>query len=345
MSKSGTPYLSFVATSRNDDHGGDMRKRMNIFVNGLIHQCNKFKLPCELVMVDWNSPDENELLDKVLPKVTKDDYLSIRYIVVPREIHNKYEYSERLGLYQMIAKNVGIRRAHGEFVVCTNVDLLFSNEMFELFAKRELKQGSFYRANRCDIPNSIKEDATEEEQLIFCKNNIEKRLGKHSRYPLLNNTERKIFRQQIWRPFYPLLSLTKRLLLGKTRASIHRLDFDACGDFTMMSKDDWIKIEGYAELELYSLHIDSMGVFEAAARGLKQEIMSRDECTYHISHRGGWEFADPIEKLHFYAKRPSLEWWSVWVAGNKIVKEKSTFGINDSNWGLNQVELKEITVV
>ena len=46
-----TPYISFVVTSRNDNHGGDLRKRMMIFYKGLIHQCNKFKLPCELIMV------------------------------------------------------------------------------------------------------------------------------------------------------------------------------------------------------------------------------------------------------------------------------------------------------
>lgn len=321
-----------------------MRKRMNIFVHGLIHQCNTYKLPCELVMVDWNSPDENELLDKVLPTVTKDDYLSIRYIVVPPEIHNRYDYSERLGLYQMIAKNVGIRRALAEFVICTNVDLLFSNEMFERFAKRDLQKGVFYRANRADVPNTIQENATVEEQLAFCAQNVEKRLGKRSNAPLLNNTERSILSRRIFIPFYPMLSFLKRILLGKVRSVIHSLDFDACGDFTMMSKEDWIKIEGYAELEMYSLHIDSMGVFEAAARGLTQEIFPAALCTYHIAHEGGWEFADPIEKLHFYSKKPSLEWWSVWVAGSKIVREKSTFGINSSNWGLKDVELKEITV-
>ena len=319
-----------------------MRKRMNIFVNGLIHQCNKYKLPCELLMVDWNSPDPNELLDKVLPTVTESDYLSIRYVIVPAEIHNKYEYSERMGLYQMIAKNVGIRRALGEHVLCTNVDLLFSDELFVWLAKRELKNGHFYRANRCDIPNTISESATVQEQLDFCKNNIEKRLGKRHKSPLLNNTERAILKYKIFYPIYPLLSLMKRILLGKTRAIIHSLDFDACGDFTMMSKEDWIKTQGYAELEMYSLHIDSMGVFEAAARDIKQVILPLKMCTYHIAHDGGWEFADPIEKISFFQKKPSLEWWSVWVAGSKIVREKSTFGINDSNWGLNNVELKEI---
>lgn len=343
MPDSSFPYISFVVTSRNDDHGGDMLKRMTIFVNGLIHQCNKYKLPCELLMVDWNSPDPDNLLDQVLPNVTGEDYLTIRYVVVPKEIHVSFEYSDRLGLYQMIAKNVGIRRARGEYVLCTNVDLLFSDEMFEWFAKRELTCGYFYRANRCDVPNTIDENASVQEQLNFCKNNIEKRLGKRHNSPLLNNTERAILRLKLFHPFYPLLSFIKRLLLGKKRAIIHSLDFDACGDFTLMSREDWLKVEGYAELEMYSLHIDSMGVFEAAAKGLKQVILPPEKCTYHIAHEGGWEFTNPIEKLYFFQKKPSLEWWSVWMAGSKIVHEKSTFGVNKPDWGLNNHELKEIT--
>jgi len=34
----------------------------------------------------------------------------------------------------MIAKNVGIRRARGRFVLCTNVDLLFSDKMVRFLA-------------------------------------------------------------------------------------------------------------------------------------------------------------------------------------------------------------------
>ena len=34
----------------------------------------------------------------------------------------------------MIAKNVGIRRARGEFVLATNIDILFSSELACIFA-------------------------------------------------------------------------------------------------------------------------------------------------------------------------------------------------------------------
>ena len=344
MSNSDAPYISVVATSRNDDHGGDMRKRMNIFVNGLIHQCDKYKFPCELLIVDWNSEDENQLLESILPKPGKDSYLRIRYVVVPPTIHNSMQYSDKMGLFQMIAKNVGIRRAKAEFILCTNVDLLFSDQLFERFIKRDLKKGKFYRANRCDIPNDIDENLDVELQLQFCKDNIQKRLGRYPEFPIFDRNYGLFIKYKIFSPLLPILSNIKKKMMGEEKALFHALDFDACGDFTMMSREDWEKIDGYVELEMYSLHIDSMGLFSAAAKGIEQEIFPMDACTYHIAHTGGWEFADPIEKLAFFSKKPSLEWWAVWQAGLKIVREKSNFNFNSENWGLNNVDLKEIEI-
>jgi hypothetical protein len=337
-----SPYISFVATSRNDDHGGEMSKRMQIFVQGLIHQCNKFQLPCELVMVDWNSPDPKELLSDVLPETKADDFLKIRYIVVPPEEHAALRFSEHMGLFQMIAKNVGIRRAQGEFVLCTNVDLLFSDALFEILAKRELKEGIFYRTNRADVPNSIDANASVDTQLDYCEQHILKRLGKRPEELVVNPELIGKWRTKLRHLFLSAEERQKRIEAGAIRANIHNLDFDACGDFTMMSKTDWIRIEGYVELEMYSLHIDSMGLFSALACGMKQEIFPTEACTYHMEHAGGWNMDDPIEKLHFYSKKPSLEWWAVWDAGRTIVEQKRNFGINSASWGLNDKELVEI---
>ncbi|MDG1332092.1 MAG: hypothetical protein P8P74_07170 [Crocinitomicaceae bacterium] len=337
-----TPYISFVVTSRNDNHGGDLRKRMMIFYNGLIHQCNKFKLPCELIMVDWNSPDPNELLDKVLPPVSKDDYLSVRYVIVPSEIHDKYRFSEELGLYQMIAKNVGIRRSKAEFICCTNIDLLFSDAMFEELAKRKLETGKYYRANRCDIPATINENDSVEDQLKFCKANIIKRLGKMGEYPVIYDENGLMFKYKIFAPSLKFLNWLIGKLLSKTEAKVRAMDSDACGDFTMMSITDWEKIDGYAELEMYSLHIDTMGLYSALAQGIEQIVFPGEMCSYHIAHSGGWEPGNAVEQLQFYHKRPSLDWWVVEAAGRQIVKDNSNFDMNSDDWGLKNINLKEI---
>lgn len=344
MTNQKTPYISFVATSRNDNHGGDMTKRMRIFVNGLIHQCNKYKVPCELIMVEWNPPEGKPLLNEVLPKPTKADYLTIRYIQVSKEEHQKLAFSDRLPIFQMIAKNVGIRRATSKFVVCTNIDLLFSDALFEEIAKQNFKEGHYYRTNRCDIPSDIDEKLSTEEQLIFSEKNILQRLGKNRMYPNFSDTNGFLFQFGKLNPIFKLLSVFKKRISKPENELYNALDMNACGDFTLMSKSDWEKIQGYPELEVYSLHIDSMGLFAAAAAGIKQVVLSPKQCTYHISHKGGWEFQTPKEKILFYANKPVLDWWSVYLLGMELIKNKSKYDINTPNWGLANTTLEEISI-
>ena len=90
MTMAGTPYLSIVATSRNDNHGGDALKRMTMFVNGLIAQTNRHKLPAELIMVEWNPPEDKPLLHTALPKPRDADCLILRYVIVPKAIHQRF---------------------------------------------------------------------------------------------------------------------------------------------------------------------------------------------------------------------------------------------------------------
>ncbi|MDF1667891.1 MAG: hypothetical protein P1V97_39505, partial [Planctomycetota bacterium] len=52
-----TPKISIVATSRNDNHGGDLNRRMQIFVTAFISQCQLHQLNAELLLVEWNPPE------------------------------------------------------------------------------------------------------------------------------------------------------------------------------------------------------------------------------------------------------------------------------------------------
>ena len=49
----------------------------------------------------------------------------VRIVTVLVQLHRRYGHAAALPLYQMIAKNVGIRRARGEFILATNIDILF----------------------------------------------------------------------------------------------------------------------------------------------------------------------------------------------------------------------------
>lgn len=343
MSNSSRPYLSIVTASRNDNHGGDMIKRMRIFVKALIYQCNKFKLPCELIMVEWNPINGEKLLNEILPSVNENDFLSIRYVIVPNELHSKLAFSKQIPLFQMIAKNVGIVRAKADFVLCTNVDIIFSEDLFKRLAKRDLEHNHFYRANRCDIPNTIDEAWNTNEQLRYCEKNIIKRNGKNSLYPNFYDTTGILFKFRLFIPLLKLLSKIKSLYAKSANDKLVELDMDACGDFTLMSKKNWIDIQGYPELQIYSIHIDSMGIIAAAAANIKQVVFHPNECAYHIEHSDGWEFKNPIDKIHFYTKKPMLDWWTVREAGLYMIENNKKFNLNSQNWGFSDLDLQEIT--
>src|SRR6516162_4361615 len=121
------PHLSVVAVSRNDDHGGDLRGRMQHFVNGFIAQCRKHQLNAELLLVEWNPPPEQPPLEAALEWPADFGPAIVRIVSVPPRFHASLPNSDALPLFQMIGKNVGIRRAHGRYVLATNMDILFDD--------------------------------------------------------------------------------------------------------------------------------------------------------------------------------------------------------------------------
>lgn len=70
---------------------------------------------------------------------------------MPHAIHAALPQASKDGFPQFYAKNVGIRRARGEFVFVTNGDVLISAELVGVLARKELDVGSFYRIDRHDL--------------------------------------------------------------------------------------------------------------------------------------------------------------------------------------------------
>ena len=167
------PLLSVVATSRNDGHGGNALWRTQHFVNGLAAQALKFEFPIELVLVDWNPPLDKKGLFEALDWPKKNPYFSYRVIQVPLEHHAKFKFSDKLPLFQYIAKNIGIKRASADYILSTNIDILFSDELVK-FLKTELKPGCLYRVDRydTDLKESVSPFLPFKEILKFAQQNV-----------------------------------------------------------------------------------------------------------------------------------------------------------------------------
>jgi hypothetical protein len=336
-------YLSIVVASRNDSHGGDILRRMRLFMAGLLEQTRRHRFCVELVFVEWNPPADRLRLHEVLPKPGANDYLTLRYITVPAWIHQQFRRAPDIPLFQMIAKNVGIRRARGNFILCTNIDLLFSDALFRALASKSLREDTYYRANRCDVPETIDPAWPFSEQLAWCERNIGRRLGRNLRYKNINlelvGLQHKS-RAKKW--VFDKMALGMGLYWTPEKKKYFQLDLFACGDFTLMSRQAWEAVQGYVELDMYSLHIDSLGVIAANALGYRQHVFPPEACTYHISHPDGWETLAPLAKVKFLTNRPALDYALVMEVGMETLAKPKPYGLNPMNWGYANIDLEEL---
>jgi hypothetical protein len=145
---------------------------MQIFVDAFINQCRRHQVPAELILVEWNPPEGQPKLAEALawPAITHP--CEVRIIEVGPELHRRYRHAAALPLYQMIAKNAGIRRARGEFILATNIDVILSDELMHFIASRRLQKGRLYRVDRTDVGAEVPADGTLDEQLKYCRSHI-----------------------------------------------------------------------------------------------------------------------------------------------------------------------------
>lgn len=354
-------YLSIVATSRNDDHGGRLLDRMQIFINGVVDQCKRFSIPAELIMVEWNPPSERPGLLEALKWPQDPDPCEVRIIQVPPEIHRRFKHSERLPIYQMIAKNVGIRRARGEYVLATNIDLLFSDELMHFFSARRLQPGRFYRIDRYDVDRNVPVEVSVEEQLEYCGNHVIRIYSRDSTVNTVTNDSFRIYSPLHSMPGKVHAALTRLMqaipknwvpLWFKEHARLYtrkkRLHTNASGDFTLMSREHWFELRGYPELEMFSFHLDSFLCYMAHYHSLKEVILEPPMKLYHIDHTQGWtpevEKDQSLNQSLASAGIPQLSHVEFNLRTVEMARERRPMILNNENWGLAHVDLPETNV-
>jgi hypothetical protein len=145
---------------------------MQIFTNAFFDQVKRFGVPSELIFVEWNPPQGKPKLPEALQWPDDLGPCSIRIIEVSPRIHKTFRYSEKLPLFQMIAKNVGIRRAGASFICATNIDVIFDDELMKFLAERTLDPDAMYRLDRYDVPANVPYKNPIQDQLAFCRENV-----------------------------------------------------------------------------------------------------------------------------------------------------------------------------
>lgn len=168
------PYISVVVAARNDNHGGNMLRRMQAFLDAWFGQAARYDIPSEVIVVEWNPPADGPRLHESLKLPSEPGPCVLRFIEVSRELHRTLPNPDAIPLHQMLAKNVGIRRARGKFVLATNLDIVFSAEFMRFVAERRLEPRTIYRMDRHDVSNEIPENATLDELLAFCNRTVKR---------------------------------------------------------------------------------------------------------------------------------------------------------------------------
>jgi hypothetical protein len=426
------PHLSIVAVSRNDDHGGDMRARMQHFVNGLFAQCRRHRLDAELVLVEWNPPADRPPLAAAIEWPADFGPARARVVTVPHAIHALVSSGSEFPLFQMIGKNVGIRRARGRFVLATNVDILLDDALVRYLRDR-LEPGTMLRVDRYDVPSDLPRRVPFVEVLADCARRffqVNSRFGTFDiraremlavgpgfkAQCLAAYFEARMFgpwtgaRRLLWfaarsvryrvsariedlprcaawlraalprvLPFYTLHTriarrfkpsqwshrvavrwrrwaaarwrLGRRVLAmmfpvsakDQRLRSLRRLHTNACGDFTLLAREDWFRLQGYPEWPIHSWHLDSAFLYAAAANGMVEVALGRGYRIYHIDHGAGWTpssgrelFARLDARGIRYLSNQDLERWRQMTAA---FPERAL--VNGPDWGLAACQLTE----
>lgn len=320
------PRLSVVATSRNDDHGGHLVERMQWFVDGLAYHADRTQTDVELIMVEWNPPPERPPLAEILRWPARGEHLETRILTVPPEAHERIVGPGRIPMMQMLAKNAGIRRAEAPLTLATNIDILLDPKLFdmslEVASGRVLRADrydvEFPFPDLAGVPDALA--FCESHPVRYARRDGIYYPGRGRVLPMyqsigdLASTLARRGTTALKRTYSDdpgeapgrwskgaasetaggPSSPAKWARAGAERAdalrtlvTVPKLHTNACGDFTLLTTDDWHTLRGYPEWIVHSWYLDSVLLHQADGAGLSFVEASPPAVAYHMDHSTG----------------------------------------------------------
>lgn len=333
MNSTRSKYLSIVTCVRRVQDDPTWIHRLCLYVQNLISYSQSYDLKAELIIVDWNPFPSSERIAEVLTWIPNPSSLEIKVIEVPGEVHTQIQNSDQINFYQYIGVNVGIRRAIGQFVLITSIDLLFSESIVEFLAAKNLDPQSYYRANRYDVQLKILSPTLSlAEQIQCCEENI-------IRIHTIDGTKEIQASDDRSRE----VSITKALDDANTvlKSQNQKPHTTASGDFMLMAREAWISLKGYPEIPKSQLYIDGLIVYMASVSGLQQVVLPDPSMrVYHLDHQGTWIADRPNEKLKLGINYQTeyLPWC------RQMIQDRKPLDLNSPDWGLARESLPELTI-
>lgn len=232
-------YLSIVFTGRNDDYGKGFIERAKFFLFFLYKTINGIHsiVNIEVIIVDYATDESrdpfhslfDDHLNELKRKFKNKNEIKIRFIQVPPKFHKKI-VEAKVPFLEYFAKNIGIRRAKGEFVLAMNPDSLLSRNFFELVSNKLFNPGFLYTSTRVDMSEEDSENEEKKKKFIHIIFEEPAIISYDSPLNPLNNYKQ----------------IVKKKHFNKMEYIKINFNYDwGFGDFQMLSKNMWDAINGF----------------------------------------------------------------------------------------------------
>ncbi len=258
------------------------------------------KFDLELVIVEYNPTPNNKRLIEVirLPK----SVTFTRIIRVDAEVHRRFcrsknDYWRRIvPVVEFVAKNIGIRRARGRYILPMAMDTILSASFWKFLSEgglASLDPKKLYRMFRVDVGVGIPKSMPRDEVESFLEKNV--RIVWGTGQPDNNSVQGRV--------------ADAVAFMNETVRRVRHLQLrfqQACGDFQLMHRDTWFKLRGYFEATSYG-HFDTVMLLIAEHGGVQFDILEPPLLLYHQHHSSGG-FAKRVGSYvetsysHFFSK-------------------------------------------
>ena len=286
--------ITAVIISRNDNYGGHLNERATYAINSAINTYD------EVIYVDWNSPTHSLLWD------IKDNLQlkgNLKHFAITPEIasyltNNNPDVQK---CCEVLARNIGIRRATGDYIVSTNIDIIHP--------KRE------------DI-ESIINDSDNNTMITLSRREVT--------WDIIKEFHGGEMKFQEWDKLrdYIYINSEERIYEEKTVTGDDYSLINCCGDFQIAPKHIWDEIKGFEEELIYPLFADTNVQKKAVKHGFGLKAIYNPPM-FHINHGskgwGGGGIADGINK------KANDQYRAI------IAQEKTQ---NEISWGLGNTEIE-----
>ncbi len=285
--------LSAVIVSRNDNYGGNLIERSSYCFNSMIDTFD------EVFYIDWNS-ETKSLLNEVKQNIQFKG--NFHHIVIEPKIAKMLTNfdAEAQKCCEVLGRNIGIRRATGDWIVSTNIDIIEPRRKDHEDTINQLDKNTFYTVSRRDaeLPNI--------QQFNKDNNYEEYKNWKDVREYLINNSEERHYEE--------------KTMQGDDYSMVN-----CCGDFQLAPNNIWNDIRGMEEDLIYALYADTNVQKKAVMHGYGLKAIY-NPAFFHINHgRGGGGFLTGVN-------RKANDMYRAIVYQNKTQ--------NKDNWGFSDIDIE-----